>query len=151
MGRLAATLTQRTQELEDLLKIAEPGRGDGQGHLSLVLAEGVTKPAVRSALLKAALDVDAKLAAELAGVPDFEARVVAARTALREQVGHADGEYEDYLTPGRIEGLSLRELLLLGRVDDGGFRAQEKTDQLVRECLAEFGLLPRSEEHTSEL
>lgn len=68
--------------------------------------------------------------------------MVAARTALREQVGHADGEYEDYLTPGRIEGLSLRELLLLGRVDDGVFRAQEKTDQLVRECLAEFGLLP---------
>jgi ABC-type multidrug transport system fused ATPase/permease subunit len=141
-GRLAATLTQRTQELEDLLKLAGPGRGDGQGHLSLVLAEGVTKPAVRSALLKAALDVDAKLAGELAGVPDFEARVVAARTTLREQVGHAEGEYEDYLTPGRIEGLSLRELLLLGRVDDGVFRAQEKTDQLVRDCLAEFGLLP---------
>jgi len=81
------------------------------------------------------------MAAELIGVPDFEARVVAARTALREQADHDGGEYEDYLTPGRIEGLSLRELLLLGRVDEGVFRAPEKIDLLVRDCLAELGLL----------
>jgi putative ABC transport system ATP-binding protein len=141
-SRLAATLTQRTQELEDLLKLAGQGRGDGAGHGSLGLAAGVVEPAVRSALLKAALDVDAKLAAELIGVPDFEARVVAVRTVLREQAGNDGGAYEDYLTPGRIEGLSLRELLLLGRVDEGVFRAPEKIDQLVRECLAELGLLP---------
>jgi len=140
-GRLAATLTQRTQELEDLLKLTQPGHEGGQGDRSPGLAEGGVKPAVRSALLKAALDVDAKLAAELIGVPDFEARVVAARTALREQADHDGGEYEDYLTPGRIEGLSLRELLLLGRVDEGVFRAPEKIDLLVHDCLAELGLL----------
>jgi ATP-binding cassette subfamily B protein len=60
---------------------------------------------------------------------------------LREQAGNDGGEYEDYLTPGRIEGLSLRELLLLGRVDEGVFRGPEKIDQLVRECLTELGLL----------
>jgi ABC-type cobalamin/Fe3+-siderophores transport system ATPase subunit len=141
-GRLAATFTQRTQELEDLLKLAGQGRGDGPGHGSLGLAAGIAKPALRSALLKAALDMDARLAAELAGASDFEARVVAARTVLREQAGNDGGEYEDFLTPGRIEGLSLREVLLIGRVDESVFRAPEKIDLLVRECLAELGLLP---------
>jgi ABC-type multidrug transport system fused ATPase/permease subunit len=136
-GRLAAALTQRTQELEDLLRLAARRSGDG----SPGLAAGAAKPALRPALLKAALDVDARLAAALAGVPDFEARVVAARIVLREQAGSDGGDYEDYLTPGRIEGLSLRELLLLGRVDEGVFRAPERIDLLVRECLAELGLL----------
>ncbi len=141
-GRLAATLGRRTQELEDLLKLAGQDRGDGPGQRPLLLAEEVVKPAMRAALLKAALDGDAKLAAELTGMPDFEVRAIAARAALREVVGQADGEYEDYLTPDRVEGLSLRELLLLGRVDDGVFRAAERIDQSVRECLAELGLLP---------
>ena len=140
-ARLAATLTQRTQELEDLLKLEGHGGGNGPGHGSLGLVAGTAKPALRSALLKAALDVDARLGAELAGAPDFRERVVAARMVLRELAGSDGGEYEDYLTPGRIEGLSLRELLLLGRVDEGVFRAPEKTDLVIQECLAELGLL----------
>jgi ABC-type multidrug transport system fused ATPase/permease subunit len=140
-ARLAATLTQRTQELEDLLKLEDHGGGNGPGHGSLGLVAGTAKPALRSALLKAALDVDARLGAQLAGAPDFEARVVAARMVLREQAGSDGGEYEDFLTPGRIEGLSLRELLLLGRVDEGVFRAPEKIDLIIQECLAELGLL----------
>jgi ABC-type multidrug transport system fused ATPase/permease subunit len=140
-GRLAASLTQRTQELEDLLKIARPGTGEGKSLRTLGLTEAGVKPAVLSALLKAILDADAKAAAGLIGIPDFEARVVAVRTVLREQAGIDGGEYEDFLTPGRIEGLSLREVLLLGRVDEGVFRATEKVDLLVRDCLAELGLL----------
>jgi ABC-type multidrug transport system fused ATPase/permease subunit len=136
-SRLAAHLTQRTEELEVLLKLAGRGRTDGPGDGSLGLADGAAKPA----LLRAALDVDARLAPELVGVPDFEARVVAARTALRKQAGNDGEEYEDFLTPGRIEGLSLREVLLLGRVDESVFRAPEKIDLLIRECLAELGLL----------
>ena len=140
-GRLAAALTQRTRELEEVLKLTPPGCGDGPGTRSIGLAQGVVKPGVRSALLRAALDVDAKLAADLVGVSDFEARVVAVRTALRKQAGTSGGEYEDYLTPGRIEGLSLRELLLVGRVDEGVFRASEKIDLVIRECLTELELL----------
>jgi ATP-binding cassette subfamily B protein len=37
---------------------------------------------------------------------------------------------------------SLREFLLLGRVDESVFRASEKIDQLIRESLADLGLLP---------
>lgn len=140
-GRLAATLTQRTQELEELLKLTRPGNGAGPGGRLLVLTGGGVKPAVRSALVRAALDADARLAAELVEVPDFEARVVAARAILREQAGSDEGEYEDFLTPDRIEELSLRELLLRGRVDEGVFRAPEKIDLLIRDCLAELGLL----------
>jgi len=140
-GRLAATLTRRTQELEDLLKLAGHGNGGGQGTGPPELAAGAAKPALRAALLRAALDVDARLAAESADLPDFKSRVVAARAILREQSGGDGGDCEDYLTPGRIEGLSLRELLLLGRVDEGVFRAPEKIDSLIRECLVELGLL----------
>ena len=140
-GRLAATLTQRTRELEEVLKLTPRGCGDRPGARPIGLAQGAVQPAVRSALLRAALDVDGKLAADLVGVPDFEARVVATRTALREQAGNTGGEFEDYLTPGRIEGLSLRELLLVGRVDEGVFRAAEKIDLVIRECLSELGLL----------
>ena len=140
-SRLAASLTQRTQQLEDLLKLAGQGQGDGSDNRPLSLAEGTAKPTVRSALLKAVLDVDAKLAAELVGTINFQAGVVVTRAALWEQAGRAGGTHEDYLTPGRIEGLSLRELFLLGRVDDSVFRAPEKIDQLIRDCLAELGLL----------
>ena len=140
-GRLAASLTQRTQELENLLKLSGQERGAGAALGFLRLAESAKKPALRSALLRAALDVDARLAAQADGTPDFETRVVTARTLLLELAGRDGGEYEDFLTPGRIDGLSLRELLLLGRVDESVFRAPEKIDLLIQECLAELGLL----------
>jgi ABC-type multidrug transport system fused ATPase/permease subunit len=139
-GRLAATLVRRTEELEDLLKMAAPARRDDQvPHRHLATGE-VTKPGVRSALLKAALEIDATLAAEWSGLPDLEKRVVALRAVLREQAGRDGGTCEDFLTSGRIDGLSLREMLLLGRVDEGVFRAPEKVDRLIGECLAELGL-----------
>ena len=140
--RLAASLIQCTRELEELLKFAAPGRSGSPGVEGLALAGGVAKPALRSALLKAALDMDAKQAPALSGISDFETRVISARTALREQASGADGEYEDYLSTGRIEGLSLRELLLRGRVDEGVFRASERIDRMIQDCLTELGLLP---------
>jgi ABC-type multidrug transport system fused ATPase/permease subunit len=143
-SRLAATLTQRTQQLDDLLKLAGQGQADSSRNRPLSLAEGISKPTVRSALLTAVLDVDAKLAAELVGTSNFQASVVAARAAVWEQAGRAGRDYEDYLTPGRIAGLSLRELLLLGRVDDSVFRAPEKIDQMIRDSLAELSLLPEA-------
>ena len=140
-SRLATTLTRRTEELEDLLKLAGAVREDGPGPSTHLLTGDVMKPGVRTALLNAALDADAKLAAEMSGLPELEARVVALRAVVREQAGRAGGDYQDFLTPGRVEGLSLREMLLLGRVDEGVFRAPEKVDQLIGECLAELGLL----------
>ncbi len=139
-GRVASSLVRRTEELEDLLKMAAPVRLDGQVPHQHLLSGAGTKPGVRSALLKAALDLDAKLAAEWSGQPDLEKRVVALRAALRERAERDGGKCEDFLTPGRIEGLSLREMLLLGRVDEGVFRAPENVDRLIGDCLAELGL-----------
>jgi ABC-type multidrug transport system fused ATPase/permease subunit len=136
---LAASLTQRSKELDDLLKLAPAQNADGQN--SLPLSGEVVKPALHAVLLKAALDLDAKAVGASTGLSDFDTRVVAARSALRQQVAAADPSYEDYLTPDRIEALSLRELILLGRVDDDVFRASEKIDHLIRECLCELGLL----------
>ena len=141
--RLAATLVQRTPELEALLKLT----GDeirAAGLLPQNVGPGeaaTTRAKVQAALVKAAMGMDARGAAEFSGLPDFEQRVVAARGSLRQRAEREKIAFADFLTSDRIEGLSLRELLLQGRVDESVFQGMELVDRMIRDALTESGLL----------
>jgi len=144
--RLVSTLAQRTPEIEELLKMTDV-RGLEAGMLPRQVEGAGSSPArskIQTALVKAALETDARAAVELSAAPDFEERVVAARKVLRGQIAAGETEAQDFLTPGRIAGLTLRELLLQGRVDESIFQAMELVDRLIHDCLAESGLLPEA-------
>ncbi|MEI8289297.1 MAG: ATP-binding cassette domain-containing protein [Verrucomicrobiota bacterium] len=138
--RLATALVQRSPELEQLLNLSED---DVSAETSLTSRQinGNPDSKFEDALLKAALDADARWLVEASKIPNFENRVVAARKSLWQQVEKKSGPVEDFATLGRVQGLTLREILLQGRVDESVFQAADKVDTIIAECLKSTGML----------
>ena len=130
--RVAAALAGQAEELADLLRLAVPPAAAGTPGLEALAASGPLRAACCGRRWTVMPEICPAPRAWRTSPPAWWRRAA----VLRDLAGQGGAKVEDFLTPGRTAGLSLRELLLLGRVDEGVFRAPQQVDALLRERAA---------------